>query len=121
MCPAYCRGPMLVHYRAVLTAVVVLADGSTMAHPLPETGAVGIGRSDDNGIAIADPSISRRHALLHLGPPPALEDLGSSNGTALRGTQHQGGDTVRLLERRLRPGERVEVAPGDLIHVGSAV
>jgi len=105
----------------LLTALIVLPDGTTTAHPLPESGVVGIGRSEESGIEVPDASISRRHALLHVGPPPAIEDLGSSNGTAIRGTRIEKGATAKMLERRLKPGERAEIAPGDVVHLGSAV
>ena len=43
-----------------------------------------IGRAENADIRIDHPSVSRRHALLHLGPPLRIEDLGSSNGTRVR-------------------------------------
>lgn len=44
-----------------------------------------IGRASSNTIAIAHPSVSRAHAVLHLAPPAMrLVDVGSSNGTAIK-------------------------------------
>src|SRR5229473_1840590 len=43
-------------------------------HQLPGSGTVSIGRASDATICLEDPSISRRHALLHLGGTLRLED-----------------------------------------------
>ena len=65
--------------------LLVVADNAVIAiHVLPETGSVTIGRGADNSVQIDDESISRRHAVLHVGPVMRIEDLGSSNGTKLR-------------------------------------
>jgi len=65
--------------------LVVIGAGMLARHPLPPAGEVSLGRSPRCDICIDDRLISRRHALLHLGPPLAIEDLGSANGTRLRG------------------------------------
>lgn len=50
-------------------------------------GMHGIGREDDNLIALDDGSVSRHHARLIVGEGKVIvDDLGSSNGTALKGT-----------------------------------
>jgi DNA-binding NtrC family response regulator len=78
---------------------------------------VSIGRAEGNDIRIDDPSVSRRHAVLHLGPPLRIEDLGSANGTFVR-------DHGELLEdgitRELQPISRqaVEIALGERINLG---
>ncbi len=65
--------------------LLVVADNAVLAiHTLPESGSVTIGRGDDNVIQIDDESISRRHAVIHVGPVMKVEDLGSSNGTKVR-------------------------------------
>ncbi|MBA2543933.1 MAG: sigma 54-interacting transcriptional regulator [Deltaproteobacteria bacterium] len=65
--------------------LLVVADNAVLAiHSLPEAGSVTIGRGEDNLIQIDDESISRRHAILHVGPVMTIEDLGSSNGTKFR-------------------------------------
>jgi hypothetical protein len=49
-------------------------------------GEHGVGREDDNAVIVDDGSVSRHHARLSLDPAGMfVEDLGSSNGTALRG------------------------------------
>jgi len=60
-----------------------------------------IGRDVLNAIAINDPEISRRHALLALQPGGyMIEDLGSTNGTFVNGQRLMG-------PHLLRPGELV--------------
>jgi transcriptional regulator with PAS, ATPase and Fis domain len=63
------------------------------AHRLPEQGAVVIGRgADDADVVVDDRSLSRRHAVLEIGPDGALTvgDLGSTNGTRVRGVRIDG-------------------------------
>ncbi|MDO9015538.1 MAG: sigma 54-interacting transcriptional regulator [Deltaproteobacteria bacterium] len=100
--------------------LMVFAGGVTSTHDLPEAGTITLGRSSDNGVCIDDPSVSRRHAALHLGPEVLLEDLGSANGTSVR-SPVQDAATADLSQSRLAPGRRVAVAPGASFHLGSTV
>jgi two-component system, NtrC family, response regulator AtoC len=75
-------------------------------HILPETGSVTIGRGEDNVIQIDDESISRRHAVLHVGPVMTIEDLGSSNGTKFR-------------DLAIEPHEPHEIGVNELVTLGS--
>ncbi len=75
---------------------------------LPEKGELLIGRGPDCGVLLEDSRVSRNHALLRVGDEVELIDSGSRNGTRLGG---------RLLEAR----ERVVLAPGDVVTVGSTV
>jgi small subunit ribosomal protein S1 len=53
---------------------------------LPATGALSFGRALDCDVPIDHKSVSRRHAVLHLGGAQMfVEDLGSANGTRVRG------------------------------------
>ena len=70
-----------------------------------------IGRTGGD-IQLADPQVSRRHAVVHLdGPRPVIEDLGSTNGTYVNGERLTGphelqlGDEVRFgtVAWRLQP------------------
>jgi transcriptional regulator with GAF, ATPase, and Fis domain len=88
--------------------LLVFGDGTFTTYPLPDTGQVVIGRSEKCDIRIDHPSISRRHAILHIGPPLRIEELGSSNGTRVR--------DVEVLQ-----GQGVEVFPGDVIDLGSTM
>ena len=54
-----------------------------------------------------DPSVSRRHALLTVSGRITVEDLGSTNGTAIQG-------------RKLAAGERGVLALGTVFEIGSA-
>jgi len=86
--------------------LLVIGDDLYATHPLPDAGSIAIGRSPDCEVFIDHPSVSRRHAVLDIGPPLAIEDQGSSNGT-------------RVRDKRLGPSQRVELAPGDLIELGA--
>ena len=70
------------------------------SHGLPASGALTIGRGADCDIAIDDTSVSRLHAVLHLGAVIEIEDRGSHNGT-------------RVGERRVTEGQRRAVLPGE--------
>jgi Bacterial regulatory protein, Fis family/FHA domain len=52
---------------------------------LPAQGSLVIGRGDDCDLVVPHRSVSRRHARLVVGPPMTIEDLGSANGTKVRG------------------------------------
>jgi Bacterial regulatory protein, Fis family/FHA domain len=51
---------------------------------LPTSGNVILGRSRSADVPIDDESVSRKHALLHVGPKLLIQDLGSRNGTRVR-------------------------------------
>lgn len=88
--------------------LVVMAEGHSEHHALPETGTMVVGRAEEADICIDDPSISRQHAILHLGKTLQIEDAGSSNGTLVHGQQ-------------IEPGQRVDIEPGDFFEVGAVV
>jgi DNA-binding NtrC family response regulator len=89
-------------------SLVVIGDRVLRSHALPATGDVVLGRSDKADILLDDPSISRKHAVLHVGPRIELEDLGSANGT-------------RVAGRPLEASKRTPVAPGDWIELGEVI
>lgn len=101
--------------------LLVLGDGIHSTVRLPPIGQLTIGRTTDNDVQIDDGSISKRHAVLHLGPPLSVEDCGSSNGTILRGVRHEGVGTGRMQETRVRRGEHAAIALGDIVSLGSVV
>ena len=90
----------------VLHLIVMGANLFSM-HRLPEQGAVSIGRDETDDVRIDEPNASRHHARLHVGPVLEIEDLGSTNGTRLRGGL-------------LAPGQRTAVLPGEAISIGWA-
>jgi pSer/pThr/pTyr-binding forkhead associated (FHA) protein len=79
-------------------------DGQEFALDKPE---LFLGRDPSNDISLSDPEVSRRHARFVLeGSQYSIEDLGSTNGTFLRGNPVHG----------LTP-----LQPGDLIAIGERV
>ena len=83
---------------------------------LPARGKVTIGRSKENMVCIDHGSVSRRHAVLHVGEQLVIEDLGASNGTFLAGPTAAAGQTasMRQLQR-----ESAEIAVGDTVTIGA--
>lgn len=56
-----------------------------------------VGRDDGADVLIDNPSVSRRHAEIRLGDEGwVVEDLGSSNGTFLRGAKIEGAQSIGL-------------------------
>lgn len=88
--------------------VTAFWDGGALASILPESGAITIGRSSSCDVRIDHPSVSRRHALLHVGAVYRIEDVGSANGT-------------RVAGRPLGSGMPALVSPGEIIEIGAAV
>ena len=90
------------------------------ARPLPLRGSVSIGRAVENDVRIDHPSVSRRHAVLHLGPPLRLEDLGGRNGTFVRDPRERAEDGSTLTMIQLS-GESIDLEVGDPVTLGSGV
>jgi len=67
-----------------------------------------IGRSAQADVRLEDARVSREHARLHVGESIEIEDLGSANGTWLRGVS-------------ISPSARTHVSPGDGISIGNAL
>jgi hypothetical protein len=73
-----------------------------------------IGRSSSCNLALADGLVSRRHAVLHVGPEAVVvEDLGSRNGVALNGVRINGA-------RRLTHMDRVYIGSQELVLIDAA-
>jgi pSer/pThr/pTyr-binding forkhead associated (FHA) protein len=86
--------------------VVVLSGRARGTTLIVDTLPAELGRSPDADLVLDDDTVSRRHAVLH-GDRDSLqvEDLGSSNGTAINGNPMVG--ALSLLD-------------GDLVSFGSA-
>src|SRR5512133_1456317 len=85
-------------YKLILQSGV----GAGTEYPLEKTDLL-LGRDLSNDIVVNDPEVSRRHARLLLQEGSyVLEDLGSTNGTFIRG-QRLGAPLV------LRPGETITI------------
>jgi two-component system, NtrC family, response regulator AtoC len=90
--------------------VLVLANPRGVVVPLvlPSSGDAIVGRESPATLVIGDDSVSRRHARVHGGSPPEIEDLGSTNGT-------------KVMGRRLELGERVPLPHGSVLEIGTVV
>ena len=90
-----------------LWLTVVEAKESRMM-PMPETGELTIGRAEDSNITLANPSVSRNHAVLKIrAGEVSVKDMGSANGTRVGG-------------RRLPQDGEGPVLPGVAILIGGA-
>jgi DNA-binding NtrC family response regulator len=85
---------------------------------LPEVGTMSIGRGDGSAVRIDDLSVSRNHAVLHVGPKLTIEDLGSANGTMVRDGAGQAGGGETLNVRHL-VGRKAELLVGDTMLFGT--
>jgi two-component system response regulator AtoC len=83
-------------------------DGGSLTRPLPRAGTLTIGRSTACDVRVDHASVSRKHAVLHLGPVIRVEDAGSANGTRVGG-------------RPATSGAPVAVAPGEVVEIGQVV
>jgi DNA-binding NtrC family response regulator len=87
--------------------LIILREGEVSQHELPMQGGVSLGRAEQAVIQVPHRSVSRLHAMLHvLGDKILLEDLGSANGTRVRG-------------QAIAQGETVPVGRGDAFEIGS--
>lgn len=79
------------------TAALVLSDGTRIG--LGEE-PITIGRLPECGIVVADPNVSRRHAVVRpAGNGWTVSDLKSTNGTRVNG--------IPITERPLNPGDQI--------------
>ncbi len=99
---------------ASLLQLVAFVGDQIRTFDLPATGAITVGREEACDVRLDDPSVSRQHAVLRLGPKLEIEDLGGANGIFLPSKPRSGIAnetlTMRQLVRRksdLAVGERV--------------
>jgi len=92
--------------------LLVFGSESFVRHPLPDSGTLTLGRSEQADVRVDDQSISRNHALLHISSGDGqgnvflhIQDLGSSNGTRIKGE--------RLTQDELTP-----FAVGEVVDLG---
>lgn len=89
-------------------ALEVELGGAVQVHALPAAGEVVLGRSRTATLQLDHTSVSREHVRLRLGPATSVEDLGSRNGTFVRG-------------ERIAAGVPVGLGVGDAFEVGSVL
>ena len=94
--------------RGAAACLRLFGEGFASTFALPPSGEVVIGRGDAADLQLDDPSLSRRHALLRVGPPVEIEDLGSANGTVVGSA-------------RLQKGQRAVLVDGAVVEVGSVM
>ncbi len=86
-------------------ALEVTMPDASFTVPLAAEGEVILGRSRSAGVQLDHSSVSREHAKLRLGAALAVEDLGSRNGTVVRGVL-------------LAPGAVAGLGLGDTFEIG---
>ena len=84
--------------------LLVISDGVFQEHELPRAGDLVLGRDPQCTIRIDHTSVSRQHARLTLSPALTITDLGSVNGTYVRGMRLDAN-----TETSLRAGESVQL------------
>jgi DNA-binding NtrC family response regulator len=90
-------------------SLLIVTEARTWTVALPPRGHVVVGRGAEADVRVDDPQLSRKHVALRLGGAQVLlQDLGSTNGTAVGG-------------RRLGANEEVPLALGDTVTIGGAV
>lgn len=89
-------------------SLLIMTKSGVYTQALPEAGELTLGRGEDCDVRVDDRKVSRKHAILRLGAKFEIVDLGSFNGTLVRG-------------HRLQPQEPTEIDVGDMITLGTAV
>jgi DNA-binding NtrC family response regulator len=92
--------------------LVLVGPSDLRTHALAPGAAVVIGRDAECDVRIDHPSISRRHTRVVIGPTCTVEDLGSRNGTIVRGAPVSTGATETV-----GPGEAFAVGPFTVVVV----
>ena len=89
-------------------SLLVVCAGVISTYPLEPGQRLVMGRAKHAHICVEHASVSREHAALSIGEHVTLEDLGSANGTRIRG-------------QALRPGVAVPIVVGDVIDLGDVL
>ncbi len=85
--------------------LLVAGKGYFATHALDRS-ELRIGRDRTCDVVIDDPLLSRQHAVLRIGPPLTIQDLGSTNGIRVAGRD------------MVRGGAPIELAVSDGFHIG---
>jgi two-component system response regulator AtoC len=98
--------------------LVVLVGEESRTVELPSEGTLSIGRGDGCSVRIEESSVSRSHALLHVGTRLVVEDLGSANGTIIR--ERAAPVSSDTLTIRHLVAQEAELFVGDTLLFGTA-
>ncbi len=109
----------LLHPSQLAFELVVFSGEEIRTFLLPRSGEVTIGRDEASTVRIDDPSVSRQHAVLHVGERLEIEDLGGANGTFMRAKAQPGAGNATLNVRQLL-GKKAELSVGDCLLFGTA-
>ena len=85
--------------------LLVAGKGYFATHALAQP-QLTIGRDRSCDLVIDDSVLSRQHAVLRIGPPLSIQDLGSTNGVRVSGREV------------VRGGGPIDLAVGDSFHIG---
>lgn len=88
--------------------LLISIHGLVQTISLADYGKLTVGRDAENDIVLNDDFASRRHAIIHCGEPPMIEDLSSRNGTSLGG-------------RRLIPGVPLAMEDGASLQMARSI
>ncbi len=99
--------------------IAVFAGDAVAVYALTAGAALTVGRADDNDVCLDDPAMSRRHAIIHAGPPPTIEDLGAPTPRTSPARRIAGTGARRW--RCAASRESAALAVGDRINFGAAV
>ncbi|HEX6763851.1 MAG TPA: sigma 54-interacting transcriptional regulator [Polyangiaceae bacterium] len=100
---------------------IAVFDGDRVTScPLPAAGSLTIGRLEGNDIRLDNAAVSRRHAIFHVGPPLAIQDLGGSNGTFVKDAT-RASTADETLSLRQVAGATLPIALGDCIVLGTTL
>ena len=99
--------------------LLVFSGDDVQTFALPKAGTVTIGRGEQSALRIDDPSVSRNHAILRVSDGLEVEDLGSANGTLLRGRTNAGSSASETLNVRHLLKRGAPLSVGDSIIFGT--
>jgi len=87
--------------------LTVVGEQGAVTYPLPSIGQLSIGRAASGvDVRLDDPAVSRKHAILHMGPPLQIQDCGSVNG-------------ISVNDEQLSAEAIVPLELGDVIEIGT--
>ena len=99
--------------------LLVFSGDDVQTFALPKAGTVTIGRGEQSALRIDDPSVSRNHAILRVSDGLEVEDLGSANGTLVRGRTNAGSSASETLNVRHLLKRGAPLSVGDSIIFGT--